>query len=51
MCDLTLADDCHLYRVFLCTVHLREAELTKAEEQLTKISSSTEAKIDKLVLF
>ena len=33
------------------TVHLREAELAKAEEQLNKMTSSTEAKIDKLVLF
>ena len=38
--------------VQLCVVivHLREAELAKAEEQLKKMSSSTEAKIDKLVL-
>jgi len=28
-------------------VHLREAELAKAEEQLKKVTSSTEAKIDK----
>jgi len=32
-------------------VHLRESELEKAEEQLKKMTSSTEAKIDKLVLF
>jgi len=42
-----------LYFAQLCvvTVHLRESELEKAEEQLKKMTSSTEAKIDKLVLF
>jgi hypothetical protein len=31
-------------------VHIREMELKKAEEQLRKLTSSTEAKIDKSVM-
>jgi hypothetical protein len=35
--------------VRLCSVHLREAQLLKAEEQVRKLASSSDAKIDKLV--
>lgn len=52
--EVLIADTCiRLYFAQLCviTVHLRESELEKAEEQLKKMTSSTEAKIDKLVLF
>lgn len=52
---ITLADNMHagyFCNSSLCcyccfAVHLREAELANAEEQLKKVTSSTEAKIDK----